>query len=70
MNKSLQKAIDAVEGQENLASAIGCSQSMISYWLHKAKKGVPSEYCLPIEQATSGKIRREQLRPDVFGVAQ
>lgn len=65
MNEALQQAIDKAEGQENLAKKLGRSQSMISYWLNKAKNGPPPEECAAIEAITG--VPRAVLRPDVFG---
>jgi DNA-binding transcriptional regulator YdaS (Cro superfamily) len=64
MNQHLQDAIRLAGGQEALASKIGVGQSLVSYWLKKAKKGVSPEFAPAIEEATG--IPCHQLRPDVF----
>lgn len=61
---ALQRAIEVAKGQARLAKTIGTSQSQVSFWLNEAKKGVPPEYCAPIEENTG--VPRHELRPDVF----
>ena len=63
----LQRAIALFGSQQALADDLGVSQSHISFWLTRAKKGVPPEYCGAIERLTQGKVTRKQLRPDIFG---
>lgn len=63
----LKKAIDAAGGQAALAAKIGVTQSLVSYWLVGAKRGVPAEHAGAIERITG--ISRHALRPDVFGPA-
>lgn len=64
MNQALQEAINLAGTQESFAEGIGRSQSMVSYWLHHAKKGVPPEDCIVIESKFG--FPKERLRPDVF----
>lgn len=54
--------------QQALADAIGMSQQGISYVLHAAPR-ITAEAAVAIERATNGQVRREQLRPDIFGDA-
>lgn len=61
---ALQKAIEAAGGQEILAKHLGVPQSLISYWLNKAKRGVPAERVPAIEDITG--IPRHELRPDIY----
>jgi DNA-binding transcriptional regulator YdaS (Cro superfamily) len=63
-NAALKRACAASGGQKPLAERIGTTQSMIWYWLERAKKGVPGEFVIPIEQATG--ISRHDLRPDLY----
>lgn len=62
----LGRACEKVGGQKALADRIGVTQSMVWYWLEKAKKGVPAEYVQAIEAATKGEVTRHDLRPDIF----
>lgn len=64
----LEKAIRLAGGQVRLAEKIGKQQQHVSYWL-KAKNGVPAEYAKAIEDAVEGQVRRDELRPDIFGPA-
>lgn len=64
----LQKAIAIAGGQKALARKVGVKQQNVSWWINKSKK-VPAERCAAIERATNGAVKREQLRPDVFGPA-
>ena len=61
---ALKRAIDIAEGQLPLAAAIGTTQSQVWYWLERAKKGVPAEFCIGIERHTG--VARHELRPDIF----
>lgn len=63
---ALIKACDVCGGQKALAARIGTTQSQIWYWLRRAKKGVPAEYCHLIEAATDGIVTRHMLRPDIY----
>ena len=62
----LQKAIDAVGSQLALAKAIGTSQQNVSYWMTRLDGVVPAQYAIPIEKATNGAVKRNELRPDLY----
>lgn len=62
--EALQRAITAAGGQAPLASKIGVTQSMVWYWIAKAKKGLPAEHVIAVEAATG--VSRHDLRPDIF----
>jgi len=72
MNNPLLHAISLSGGQMPLAKALAAltqrsvSQGMVWYWLNKSKKGVPAEYCRPIEQITNGAVTAHDLRSDIF----
>ncbi len=63
-NEALHRAVDKAGGQKPLADLIGTTQSQVWYWLERSKKGVPAEYCGPIESATG--VPRHELRPDIY----
>ncbi len=65
-NAALKKACELVGGQKPLADRIGTTQSMVWYWLERAKKGVPGEFVIPIEQASG--VPRHELRPDLYPI--
>lgn len=52
-------------GPTAAAKAIEKPQSSVSEALSQRKK-VPAEWCIPIERATGGKVKRHQLRPDLY----
>lgn len=51
--------------QSELAHALGVTQGTISHWL-TGRVRVPAERVIPIEQATGGKVTRQELRPDLY----
>lgn len=60
---ALEKAIQHVGTQADLARAIGVVQQVVHNWLRRGN--VPAERCPDIERATHGAVRCEDLRPDV-----
>ena len=50
-----------------LSDALGVSPGMVSHWT-TGRCRVTAEQAIAIERATSGRISRATLRPDVFGV--
>jgi DNA-binding transcriptional regulator YdaS (Cro superfamily) len=64
----IRQAIELAGSQRALAEKIGLSQQGISYLLNEAPQ-VSAEIAIAIERATDGQIRREKLRPDIFGEA-
>ena len=65
--EALQKAVDLMGGQTALARAIGgrCRQGHVWKWLNRGKT-LPAERAVQIERATSGRVKRHELRPDLF----
>lgn len=61
---ALKQACKAVGGQKPLADRIGTTQAQVWHWLNRAKKGVPAEFVILIEEATG--VSRHQLRPDIY----
>lgn len=66
MNQQIKKAVDILGSQAALAKAIGKTNAFVNQMLHKRKQ-VPAELCPAIEAATKRKVKRADLRPDVFG---
>jgi DNA-binding transcriptional regulator YdaS (Cro superfamily) len=58
------KAVESMGGQVKLAKPVGVSASMVYQWVRGIRQ-VPAERCPSIEKATGGKVRCEDLRPDV-----
>lgn len=63
METALDRAIAEAKGVSALASSIGVVQTAVSNWRSRGK--VPAEHCPAIERATNGKVRCEELRPDI-----
>ena len=63
MNKAIEKAISGIGSQQILAKQCGVSQQTVSLWLNGGKMDV--KYIPAIIKATEGKVRAEDLRPDV-----
>ena len=64
-HEALKRAVEIFKTQKALADAIGLSQQGISYLLKRAPT-ISAEVAVAIERATSGQVRREELRPDIF----
>jgi DNA-binding transcriptional regulator YdaS (Cro superfamily) len=62
----IERAIEIAGSQKNLAERARLSQQGVSYLLNHAPR-IAAETAIAIERATGGEIRREQLRPDIFG---
>lgn len=65
---SIELACIAVGSQAALARAIGVWPQAVHQWI-EGERPVPSKQCIPIEEATGGKVTRYDLRPDIFGTA-
>jgi DNA-binding transcriptional regulator YdaS (Cro superfamily) len=65
---ALRRAIEILGSQAAVATAIGKSQQSVSEIARRGKR-VPAEWCLPIEEATNGRISRHDLRPDLYPFA-
>lgn len=52
--------------QQEFGKLIGVTQSLVSRW-YKDSRYVSAEKAVVIEQKTNGKIRRKDLRPDLWG---
>lgn len=66
---ALEKAIDIVGSQAELARALGVKPQHVWNWLNRDAK-VPAEQVIPIENATTGKVTRHELRPDLYPAEQ
>ncbi len=62
----LQRAIALFGNQSRLADAIGFSQHAVWHALTKARRVSP-QMALAIHKATKGRVRKQDLRPDIFG---
>jgi DNA-binding transcriptional regulator YdaS (Cro superfamily) len=64
MKHPVDIAAEVMGSQAALASALGVTRAAVSQWKDEGRK-VPPEHCPAIERATGGKVRCEELRPDV-----
>ena len=67
---ALQRAIDIFGTQKDLAKAIGVTPAAVWQWMHKdalKRNKISPDKAYLIEQVTKGEVRREELRPDIFG---
>jgi len=67
MLSALDRAICIFGNQASLAKAIGFTQQAISYAYKNGR--VSAEMAVAIERATNAVVRRDDLRPDIFGDA-
>lgn len=61
---AVSMACDFVGGPKRLADSLGVSPPTVHQWINGERR-VPAERCLSIERVTKGKVRCEDLRPDV-----
>ena len=62
--------LDARGGQTKFAKVIGTTRASVSSWLRpmKSQRSEPSpKFAKEIERLTGGQIKREWIRPDIFG---
>jgi DNA-binding transcriptional regulator YdaS (Cro superfamily) len=65
--RALERAIEALGGQSQLARAIGNGVRQQNVWWWRNRSGrVPAEYVLAIQKATGGQVKAHELRPDVY----
>jgi DNA-binding transcriptional regulator YdaS (Cro superfamily) len=62
--EALRGAVDHFGSAAGLATALEVSKQAISFWLSGARR-IPADKCPAIERATLGRVRCEELRPDV-----
>jgi DNA-binding transcriptional regulator YdaS (Cro superfamily) len=65
VRRALERAIRLAGGQSNLARMVGYTQNGI--WKAKENGRVTPELAILIEEATDGRVRKEQLAPKIFG---
>lgn len=62
--QALEEAVSALESAAALARAIGVDPATVSMWRLRGRVSVKA--AIPIEEATRGRVTRQQLRPDVY----
>lgn len=63
-NESVISATHVVGGQTKLAVVLGVRGPTVAQWISGVRR-VPAERCPDIERATEGRVRCEDLRPDI-----
>lgn len=61
--ETVKEAIDLAGGTSEIASLFDIAPASVSGWIARGR--VPAEHCPAIERHTGGKVRCEDLRPDV-----
>jgi len=64
-NLLIEKAVNYCGSQTALASRAGVSQPSVNKWLYCINQ-ITAESALAIEEATDGRVKASQLRPDIF----
>ncbi|WP_366940848.1 Cro/CI family transcriptional regulator [uncultured Halomonas sp.] len=64
--QALEKACELMGGQSALARACGVTPQAVQIWVATGR--CPARRAAEIERATWGKVRCEQLRPDLYAV--
>lgn len=64
MEHPIDVAAEVLGSQKALAAALGVSTGAVSQWKEEGRK-IPAEHCPVIERLTRGKVRCEQMRPDI-----
>ncbi|MGE7136189.1 transcriptional regulator [Luteibacter sp. NPDC031894] len=65
MTTPLDRVIEILGSQEELAARLGIKSPSITGW--RNRKRIPSERCIALEEVTGGQVTRYEMRPDVFG---
>lgn len=65
---SIAQAVEVAGGVSKLADMLGQKRGTVWAWLDRGQ--CPPNFCVPIEEAISGKVSRYELRPDIFGAQQ
>ena len=61
---ALEQAAEVVGSQTKLAELLGVSKAAVAQWKLPGRR-VPLTHCMAIEKATYGKVKCEDLRPDI-----
>lgn len=61
---AIDKAAEILGSQSAIADLLEVSRGAVNQWTLPGRR-VPAEHCPRIERATEGRVRCEELRPDV-----
>ncbi|MFB6311533.1 MAG: transcriptional regulator [Salinirussus sp.] len=62
---ALDRILEEFRTQSALARALGLKQQSVQEWFATGR--IPASRCVEIELLTDGRIRRSEIRPDIFG---
>ncbi|MDM3332423.1 helix-turn-helix domain-containing protein [Citrobacter sp. Cb127] len=62
-NKVIQRAVSIAGSQKKLADLCGVAQPTVWRWLHGG--GIDARYVMQIVNATNGKVKATEIRPDL-----
>lgn len=60
---ALFKVIDIVGNTHKLTNILCITHQRLRHWKYN---GVPAEWVIKLEKACDGKIKRTQIRPDIY----
>ena len=60
-DKALTRAIESAGGVTRLAESLGITAAAVAQWTR-----VPDRRVLAVERATGRKVKRHELRPDLY----
>lgn len=63
-DEALDAAISKLGSMQAVAQKLGVTKGAVSQWKLEGRR-VPAEHCPLIERITAGRVRCEDLRPDV-----
>jgi DNA-binding transcriptional regulator YdaS (Cro superfamily) len=63
---AVETAVQLLGGPAATARTLKVTAPLIYQWRNQLRPVAP-RHCIPIEEATDGKVTRYDLRPDVFG---
>lgn len=64
----IHRAVAHFKNASRLAAAIGYSQHAVWHAIN-VRKSVSPRMAVAIHRATRGRVRKDQLRPDIFGTS-
>ncbi|MCT4708807.1 helix-turn-helix domain-containing protein [Enterobacteriaceae bacterium H11S18] len=67
-NKAIQRAVGIAGSQQKLADLCGVSQPTVWRWLHGG--GIEVRFVMKIVKATNGKIKAQDIDPDLAELLQ
>jgi DNA-binding transcriptional regulator YdaS (Cro superfamily) len=60
---AIKRAIDYAGGHRALGRLLEVDHQLIGYWM---KSSIPAHRAVQLEKVTNGKVKRHELRPDLY----